>query len=199
MNRVSVIALIVACLLILPLLTGAAAPQATTATAIPSVPPTITGPIKNTTPLKDPAHGYPFSATSVDLKKAGYVEEEYFIEGKANRYLTSATANATVVDSNNPYKTRLVVRRPASASKFNGTVIVEWNNVSQGHDNEVDWFQTNDHLIAAGYAWVGVSAQAVGVTALTQWSPSTTRPSASRATTTSASTRGWCRRLKRPR
>ncbi len=171
-HRASAFVLMTASLAIFPMLTGASPQQTTPAAAIPSAKPMVTGPIKNTTPLKDPAHGYPFSATSVDLKKAGYVEEEYFLEGNASRYLTSATANATVVDSNNPYKTRLVVRRPTSPSKFNGTVIVEWTNVSQGHDNEVDWFQTNDHLIAAGYAWVGVSAQAVGVNALTQWSPS---------------------------
>jgi len=36
----------------------------------------------------------------------------------------------------------MVVRRPKSASKFNGTVIVEWYNVSQGHDGEYDWFQS---------------------------------------------------------
>lgn len=143
----------------------------TMAAQTPATLPTITGPIKNTTALKDPAHGYPFNATPLDFKKAGYVEEEFFIEGKANRYLTSATANATVVDGGNAYKTRLVVRRPASASKFNGTVIVEWTNVSQGHDHEADWFQVADHFMRNGYAWVGVSAQAVGVQALTQWSP----------------------------
>src|SRR5262245_24819866 len=116
-HSAAVLFLLTASIAMFPLLTGASPQQ--TAAAIPSEMPTITGPVKNTTALKNPGHGYPFSATSVDLKKAGYVEEEFFIEGKANRYLTSPTANATVVDSNNPYKTRLVVRRPASASKFN--------------------------------------------------------------------------------
>jgi hypothetical protein len=131
----------------------------------------VTGPVKNTTELKNPAHGYPFNATPMDLKKAGYVEEEFFIEGTASRFTAAGTANATVADSGHPYKTRIVVRRPATASKFNGTAIVEWTNVSQGHDHEIDWLEAADHFMRAGYAWIGVSAQAVGVDALKQWSP----------------------------
>ncbi|HEX4999843.1 MAG TPA: alpha/beta hydrolase domain-containing protein, partial [Terriglobia bacterium] len=55
--------------------------------------PTVTGPIKNTSPLKDGAHGYPFNATPMDLKKAGYVEEEFFMEGTASRFAMSNNAN----------------------------------------------------------------------------------------------------------
>jgi hypothetical protein len=145
-----------------------AAPQQAAA-ASPA--PTVTGPVKNTSPLKDGAHGYPFNATPWDLKKAGYVEEEFFLEGTASRFAISATANATVTDSGHPYRTRLVVRRPAAASRFNGTAVVEWTNVSQLHDHEVDWFLAGEHLMRAGYAWIGVSAQADGVNALKEWSP----------------------------
>jgi hypothetical protein len=177
LGRACVILWIFGCLAIFTLMT-AAAPQQTPAAAafvpalIPPVPPNVIGPVRNTTLLKDPSHGYPFNASPLDLKKAGYVEEEFFIEGKANRFVTSATANATPYDGGTPYLTRIVVRRPATESKFNGTVIVEWTNVSQGHDHEADWFQAADHIMRSGYAWVGVSAQAVGVQALTQWSPS---------------------------
>jgi hypothetical protein len=177
LGRAGAILWVVGCLAIFTLMTAAAAQQTPAATAaipalIPPAPPNVIGPVRNTTLLKDPTHGYPFNATPMDLKKAGYVEEEFFIEGKANRFLTSATANASPYDGGNPYLTRIVVRRPATASKFNGTVIVEWTNVSQGHDHEADWFQAAEHFMRSGYAWVGVSAQAVGVQALTQWSPS---------------------------
>jgi Alpha/beta hydrolase domain len=177
LGRAGAILWVFGCLAIFTLMTAAAAQQTPSAAAfvpalIPPAPPNVVGPVRNTTLLKDPAHGYPFNATPMDLKKAGYVEEEFFIEGKANRFLTSATANASPYDGGNPYLTRIVVRRPATASKFNGTVIVEWTNVSQGHDHEADWFQTAEHIMRSGYAWVGVSAQAVGVQALTQWSPS---------------------------
>jgi hypothetical protein len=177
LGRAGAVLGIFGCLAIITLVTAAAAQQTTPARAIvpaliPPAPPNVIGPVRNTTLLKDPTHGYPFNASPMDLKKAGYVEEEFFIEGKANRFLTSATANASPYDGGNPYLTRIVVRRPATASKFNGTVIVEWTNVSQGHDHEADWFQVAEHFIQSGYAWVGVSAQAVGVQALTQWSPS---------------------------
>jgi hypothetical protein len=43
---------------------------------------------------------------------------------------------------------------------------VEWNNVTNGFDAENVWFFGWEHMLRAGYAWVGVSAQQVGVTAL---------------------------------
>ena len=101
----------------------------------------------------------------------GYVEEEFFIEGTANRYNMPAEATGSVIDIGHPYKTRIVVRRPTSARKFNGTAIVEWTNVTGSRDLEMDWFQSSEHFIRAGYAWIGVSAQHVGVDALKVWSP----------------------------
>jgi hypothetical protein len=133
--------------------------------------PEVTGPIANTTPLRHPDHGYPYNATPIDLAKLGYVEEEFFIAGMANRYNTPAGERGSVIDVDHPYSTRLVIRRPRQAARFNGTVIVEWYNVSQGHDGEYEWFQSYAHLLRSGYAWVGVSAQAVGVNALKEWSP----------------------------
>jgi hypothetical protein len=137
--------------------------------ALPSV--TVSGPIALTSALRDLAHGYPYNATPMDLAKRGYVEEEFFIEGQANAYNTVAGQTGTVKDSGHAFKTRIVVRRPKSGSKFNGTVIVEWYNVSQGHDGEYDWFQSAEHIVDADYAWVGVSNQRVGVNALKEWSP----------------------------
>lgn len=140
--------------------------------------PTITGPIAWTQQPPNPAHGYPFNSTFLDLKSQGYVEEEYFIEGTANRYKAERDAISSIVDSGHPYKTRIVVRRPATlnassggAKKFNGTVIVEWTNVTGSRDLEMDWFQSADHFVRAGYVWIGVSAQRVGVNALKAWSP----------------------------
>lgn len=132
--------------------------------------PTVTGPIAATSP-GDPGHDYPFYATTIDLKASGYVEQEFFIEGTASRYNTPALATGSVIDSGHPYKTRIVVRRPVTAARFNGTAIVEWNNVTAGHDLDIDWFQTHDHLIRAGYVWVGVTPQRIGVEAMKVWSP----------------------------
>ena len=80
-------------------------------------------------------------------------------------------ANGSIVDSGHPYKTRLVVRRPKSPDRFNGTVVIEWNNVTAGRDLDIDWFQAGAYFVRAGYAWIGVSAQRVGVNHLREWSP----------------------------
>jgi hypothetical protein len=79
---------------------------------------------------------------------------------------------ASVKDGGHPYLTRVVVRRPADAKRFNGTVLVEWDNVTNQFDAENVWFFDWEHMMREGYAWVGVSAQTVGVAALKKWSPS---------------------------
>ena len=84
--------------------------------------PRVTGP--------SPATAHIFGAAKsnldpVDLAKAGYVEEEYFLSGTANVYDWNADGSLTVKGANNPYTTRIVVRRPAQAARFSGTVIVE--------------------------------------------------------------------------
>ncbi|MEU7980463.1 alpha/beta hydrolase domain-containing protein [Micromonospora sp. NPDC049081] len=149
-------------------------PRPSTATGATVANPVVAGPIARTTPVGDPGHGYPFLATDVNLAAAGYVEEEFFLFGTATRYAVQGTQNATTLGTDQPYGTRLVVRRPANTTKFNGVVIAEWNNVSNQWDQEVDWFQSHEHLIRSGYAWVGVSAQRAGLhsaTGLKAWSP----------------------------
>src|SRR4029077_11741674 len=64
-----------------------------------------------------------------------------------------------------------IVDTPDDPWKFNGTVLVEWMNVSAGADIPVDWTMAHNELIRRGYAYVGVTAQAVGVNNI-----KTTRP-----------------------
>jgi len=131
--------------------------------------PTVTDPIAATAPVGDPSHQYPFFAALEDLKGSGYVEQEFFISGTASRYNTPEGATGSVIDGDHPYKTRVVVRRPASAAKFNGTVVVEWNNVTAGHDLDIDWYQAHDYFIRSGIAYMGVTPQRIGVEALKVW------------------------------
>jgi len=133
--------------------------------------PIVTGPVAATAVPGDPSRNYIFFASQLDLAGRGYVEEEYFLSGTANRYLTPGTSTGTILDGNHPYKTRIVVRRPASPDDFNGVVVVEWLNVTNGLDMENTWFQIDEHLLRSGYAWVGVSAQRVGVNFLRTWNP----------------------------
>ena len=48
--------------------------------------------------------------------------------------------------------------RSISPENFNGTVIVEWQNVTSGYEPDALWNGSRDHLMRKGYAWVGVSA-----------------------------------------
>ncbi|HWE52695.1 MAG TPA: alpha/beta hydrolase domain-containing protein [Bryobacteraceae bacterium] len=134
-----------------------------------AAPPVVSGPVAATAAVGDASHQYPFFAALEDLKGHGYVEQEYFISGTANRYNTPDGASGSVIDGDHKYKTRVLVRRPANAAKFNGTVIVEWNNVTAGHDLDIDWFQAHDYWIRGGYAYVGVTAQRIGVEAMKVW------------------------------
>jgi hypothetical protein len=113
---------------------------------------------------------YTFFASDISLASHGYVEEEFYLEGRANAYdtptttpTTPPTALANVVTPDVPYKTRMVVRRPADPAKFNGTVVVEWLNVTDGFDGEYFWVQSHQYLVREGYAYIGLSAQDNGI------------------------------------
>ena len=103
-----------------------------------------------------------------DLKAKGYVVEEFFLAGTAQSYklVGEATIDGrwqAVPADTSAYATRMVVVRPADAKRFNGTVAVEWLNVTGGLDAAPDWSYTHRELLRSGYAYVGVSAQRVGV------------------------------------
>jgi hypothetical protein len=108
----------------------------------------------------------PLSGVGTNLAASGYEEQEYFASGTAHAFKTTANPSSgrwTIAPTTSaPYKTRIIVRRPTSAKKFNGTVIVEWLNVSAG-ESSPDWDYLNPLLMNDGYAWVGVTAQALAV------------------------------------
>jgi Alpha/beta hydrolase domain len=108
------------------------------------------------------------SLGNFDLSALHYVLEEYSFSGSAVSYQAVGTPGVdghwTVkTDQHAPFTTRLVVVRPADPAKFNGTVVVEWLNVSAGTDVTPDWSYTHRELIRQGYAYVAVSAQKVGI------------------------------------
>lgn len=124
--------------------------------------PTVEGPVSG-------GLGAPFIAsTSFDLAEVGYRQVEFFVSGTARSYvpvepLESDGRWVVEPDESADYRTRILVYRPIKRGRFNGTVLVEWLNVSGGLDSAPDWLMTHTELIRRGYAWVGVSAQFVGV------------------------------------
>jgi len=99
----------------------------------------------------------------------GYTEEEYFLSGDATAYSADGTLSTdgrwdvAATDETAPYTTRVVVRRPADAADFNGTLVVEWLNVSAGRDSDPDFGFLATELLSQGYAYASVSAQKMGV------------------------------------
>jgi hypothetical protein len=109
----------------------------------------------------------PASTVPIDLATHGYVREEFFSAGTATAYSASGSMgqdgrwSATPHDAAE-YRTRVVVRRPSDPARFNGTVLVEWFNVSGGLEASPDWTYLGPEIVRGGYGYVGVSAQAFG-------------------------------------
>ena len=102
-----------------------------------------------------PISGKPnFLLGAYEVGTLGYQAEEFFVSGTASSYATEDRAD---------YTTRIVVLTPAEAAAFNGTVIVEWLNVSGGIDAPAVWLMAHREIAREGYAYVAVSAQRVGV------------------------------------
>lgn len=122
---------------------------------------TVTGPVTGGTKKL-------FTASAADLAGYGYTEKEFFFEGGASAYAVEGEMTMDgkwklMERSRAAFKSRLLVRRPTDASKFNGTVVVEWLNVSGGADGDPGFMYNSDLILREGYAFVAVSAQVVGV------------------------------------
>ena len=103
-----------------------------------------------------------------DIATLGYRAEEFFVSGTASSYLPGGPLGADGQWSVAPadtadYTTRIVALVPEDDASFNGTVVVEWLNVSGGIDAPAFWSMAHRELVREGYAYVAVSAQRVGV------------------------------------
>lgn len=120
-------------------------------------------------PITNGSRGFPATPAVVDLAAAGYIEEEFFIEGNARAFEPDGEWGIdgvwpVMASSTADYKTRILVRRPAAAADFSGVVVVEWFNVTSQIDLDVDFKFLSEEILRSGHAWVGVTAQAVSIT-----------------------------------
>lgn len=102
------------------------------------------------------------------LDEYGYVEEEWRFGGDAPGFRVegeqSADGSWTVrADGSAPYRSRLLVRRPADQARFDGTVLVEWLNVSGGVDADPDFGLLHPAALPRGWGYVAVTAQQLAV------------------------------------
>lgn len=120
-------------------------------------------------PITDGERGVPFNPMPARLAdQYGYVEEEYFIAGGATAHEPEGDWDEDGEWMARPsqtalYQTRMLVRKPADAEAFNGTVVVEWLNSVAGVDLDFHFMSVYEELLREGYVWVGVSAQRLGV------------------------------------
>jgi hypothetical protein len=110
----------------------------------------------------------PFLGEPAPVETPGYVEHEYVAAGEATDYTAPDGMPASgewrlEPGTTAPYRTRIVVRRPADMTTSSGTVVVEWLNVSGGLDADPEWSSLAEEIIRQGHVWVGVSAQLIGV------------------------------------
>ena len=125
---------------------------------------TVSGPIR----ISSPTFSKTLYGTNIEMSRVGYEKSQFFLSGTAHSYmpvspLTSDGKWKITTGVSAPYTTRIAVYRPINPKKFNGTVVVEWLNVSGGTDDAPEWTMSHNELIRDGFAWVGVSAQQVGV------------------------------------
>lgn len=118
----------------------------------------VTGPITNG--RQSGFLGSPFDAS-------GRVQQEYFFEGDATSYTSQGTAadgKITAMPAGTAhFKSRILVSRPMDPNAFNGTLIVEWFNVTAGYDNAPGYTYNSEEIVREGYAYAAVSAQKQGV------------------------------------
>ena len=122
--------------------------------------PTVTGPVEGG------RRGIAFCRPRTDVAARGYVVEEFIIEGEAVSYAPAPGATHgrdgrwdVVAAEPAPYRTRILVVRPQRPEDFDGTVVCNWQNVTAGYELG----SADEGGVLDGAAWVGVSAQAVGI------------------------------------
>ena len=132
--------------------------------------PAVTGPLAVT------AESYPFGAADhqlvpQNLARAGYVEEEFLVSGRANVYEWPQPGPAVVRTANAPYTTRVLVRRPAKRTRLSGNVVVEMLNPSNLFDLNIGWALSHEQFMRNGDVWVGITAKPIAVQALKTFDP----------------------------
>lgn len=118
-------------------------------------------------PIEGGLRGHALWDSWFDLDALGYEEAEYFVSGQAQ--------SSDGVDSAR-YTTRFLLRRPKRAEDFNGTVILDWVNVTAQFENPVVLLNAQQHLLREGYAFAHVSVQEAGVCCVPLLTPKTWDP-----------------------
>lgn len=107
-------------------------------------------------------------SVAFDLGSIGWVTSEHLVTGTAPAYEEAEPRTEDGHWSARPttdaeFTTRIVIHRPRDVGRANGTVVVEWLNVTGGLDVPAVLMPTHRQLSRSGCTWVGVSVQRVGI------------------------------------
>lgn len=109
------------------------------------------------------------SLDAPDLAASGYEELELVVSGSARAWrspMRTFPYDGRFQLERGPtaeYRTRAVVRRPTDPADRNGTVVLEWLNVSSGADAAPGYGFLGPELVRRGQVWVGLSVQKAGI------------------------------------
>lgn len=106
----------------------------------------------------------PFLTAGDSLAKRGYIEKEFLISGTAKVYEyideVGQSPAVDVIAADLPYTTRILVRMPKRAKRFNGTVLFDILNATRGYDGEITWVYSGNALMDEGAVYVGITSKA---------------------------------------
>ena len=105
------------------------------------------------------------SRVPMDLAEYGYVEEEFFVTGKAAVYKREKDL-LDIEQQPSYYKNRILVRRPVRSEQFSGRVYVDILNATNNFDFEDLWQRIYAWCVKNGHAYVGITSKPVNVQAL---------------------------------
>ena len=122
-------------------------------------------------PVTPESHPFITAVNTCDFEKNGYIEDEYFLTGTANIYEEDARGTLSVRTPDAPYTTRILVRRPADASRFSGNVVIEVLNATAMYDIDRDWMLTWRKIVRDGDIYIGFTSKGHVVDALKRFDP----------------------------
>lgn len=125
-------------------------------------------PINIEGPIKVTEDSHTFSSSKyarkpLNLDEYDYSEEEYFITGTSNIY--TGEEYAQIKYENQPYKNRILVRKPQT-DKFSGRVFIDIYNASNGYDIEDVWRRAYQYYLEEGHIYIGITSKPINVLSL---------------------------------
>jgi hypothetical protein len=92
----------------------------------------------------------PGTAEDAAMKRAGYMQEEFLLTGKANIYSETGGAALAVKQADLPYTTRLVIVRPRDPRRFNGIVQLGFTHPQLA---SAQWGRIDAQVLRSGSAY----------------------------------------------